>query len=112
MGGMIGSGGEGGMGASIGGAGSNGSVAFTCNSGAAGSSGNCHTGQTFCHIQNTRSGPAVTTCESFADTSRIMDCADSPTCDCLCLNNLYFHCHTECSCSETNGQVIVTCNPT
>jgi len=92
-------------------AGSNGKRAFACDvGGAAGAAGECRTGQTFCHIQVLRSASATASCESFTDTSRTADCSVNPTCDCLCTNDLFFHCHTECACTETDGQVTVTCS--
>gem|GEM_PF-5736673 len=110
-------GGEGGgpsggrAGAAGGAGGSNGKRAFACyGGGAAGAAGECRTGQTFCHIQVLRSASATASCESFTDTSRTADCSVNPTCDCLCTNALFFHCHTECACSETDGQVTVTCS--
>lgn len=112
-GGVIGTGGKGGTGASTGGAGSNGTTTFSCEGGGgAGASSECVTGRTFCHIQAMKSAPATAACESFSDSTRIMDCSSNPSCACLCTNALYFHCQTDCTCTESNGQVTVTCSQT
>jgi hypothetical protein len=111
-GGMLGAGGKGGMGASTGGAGSTGHVAFACDgSGVAGAPGNCLTGQTFCHIRVMRSAPASSVCDSFTQT-QIMDCSASPTCDCICAQSFQGECLDQCSCTEANGEVTITCNQT
>jgi len=71
----------------------------------------CVVGQTFCEIEVLRSGPPLATCRSFTDAARAADCSDRPSCACLCGDALFFHCQTECRCSEDGGQVTVICGP-
>lgn len=101
-----------GAGGNGGAAGQGGGAAFSCGAGgAAGANGSCQGGQTFCHVQNMRSAPATASCQSFTDSARVADCSGDPSCACLCDNALFFHCQTECRCSETAGHVTVTCDP-
>ena len=105
---VSGGGGAGGQGMG-GGGGAAGDTSFVC-TGSAGASGTCTTGSTFCHVRNMRSGGSTAACESFTDASRNADCSSNPSCACLC-SNAWFFCNTECRCSESAGEVIVTCDP-
>jgi hypothetical protein len=111
-GGMSAMGGKGGTGANTGAGGNAGEAGFSCNTGGGGRSGDvCLPGKTFCHVKNLSASPSTAACESFTDSARGADCSENPTCGCLCDNALFFHCLTECRCSEANGRVTVTCNP-
>jgi hypothetical protein len=107
---MNGGGGKGGMGTGSGGGGTGGGTTFQCNAGAGGGGDSCAGGQTFCHLQILRSSPSTATCDSFTDSARMADCSSNPTCACLCNDALFFHCLTDCPCSETGGHVTVTCS--
>lgn len=111
---------RGGQGGSHGGGGAGGNipdtVTFVCGGGGtdAGTmvgSYTCVGGQTFCKIEIQHSGSGVVSegCQSFTDAARGVDCSGTPNCACLCTDALFFHCQTECRCSETEGHVTVTC---
>lgn len=109
-GGMMATGGNGAGGIATGGSG--GGSSFQCPTGMGGTGNTCSAGQTFCHIRLMRASSATSACDSFVDSSRgpDVDCSANPTCACLCTDDLFFYCQTDCSCSESGGHVTVTCN--
>ena len=68
----------------------------------------CTVGETYCYVQLPHSGSPGTpspSCKGYSDSLSL--CSANPSCDCLCSH--WYHCQTECRCSEANGFATVSC---
>jgi len=66
-------------------------------------------GRKYCYVQLPHlgfTGTPVPSCKAFTDS--LVICADNPTCDCMCAS--YYHCQTECRCTESDGLTTIACN--
>jgi len=66
-------------------------------------------GKSYCYVQLPHldsTGAAVPSCKAFTDS--LASCADNPTCDCMCAS--YYHCQTECRCTQSAGLTTISCN--
>ena len=68
----------------------------------------CVVGESYCSIHSLNKVPGAfpsRTCVSL--TGLLAPCAPSPSCACICSHGVL--CQTECSCSDLNGFVTVSC---
>jgi hypothetical protein len=79
-------------------------------SGGGGGSPACIRGESYCFVQNFKSGAVEPSCRAFSDPDYPPNCGVTPTCDCLCEPHGRYYCQTECRCQEANGIATVTCD--